>query len=523
MKRRIVFGAGAVVASLALSGIGGVGASAAFGADATATQIVDSTIIIETTPVGRKIVGLAVQYDGVVDVGTAAVEEAAFDVDVLLQGAGLPTVSGTHTPTDAYTNDTPELGDQESGTWVVLEFDATNPLSATSFRGTNYDLTGTYAVAQVGSLLADGSGVPARPDTVVPNSGFRTILVDEYGTGSYTGSNGLELPYRIFTPEVVEGQRVPLVLTLHGAGESGTDNYSQVAGNQISVAFADPARQAENPAFVLSPQRNPANGVWSSPNYRSTVIELVKKTIADNPEIDPNRIYLTGLSLGSMGSWAILPENPELFAGAILVCGLGDEAASVATLSELPIWATHSIDDPTVRYDVPGSDYRIFKAFESAGVPVTWSQWPGNAPDAAQEAFAAEARDRAAATGSTKIFTTFPAGTTPLIPHASWIPTYTNAVMLDWLFEQRAIDRVAPEVSSVTIDQRQQVVIEGADALSGVARIEYSTQKNKQSSTAWTAYTGPLHVDAATTLSIRVFDNAGNVSDVVEVNRKDLG
>ncbi|MGN6127274.1 MAG: glycoside hydrolase family 3 C-terminal domain-containing protein [Humibacter sp.] len=90
------------------------------------------------------------------------------------------------------------------------------------------------------------------------------------------------------------------------------------------------------------------------------------------------------------------------------------------------------------------------------------------------------------------------------------------------LTEGVIVDRVAPKIASVTLDQSQKIVVTATDELSGVARIEYSTQKNKQDASAWATYTGPLQVDAKSTVSFRAVDNAGNVSDVVEVNRKDL-
>jgi len=84
------------------------------------------------------------------------------------------------------------------------------------------------------------------------------------------------------------------------------------------------------------------------------------------------------------------------------------------------------------------------------------------------------------------------------------------------------IDYVAPRITSVELDTRQRIVIQATDDLSGVARIEYSTQKGKQAASPWVEYTGPLQVDAATTVSIRVVDSAGNVSEITQVNRKDL-
>jgi beta-glucosidase len=84
------------------------------------------------------------------------------------------------------------------------------------------------------------------------------------------------------------------------------------------------------------------------------------------------------------------------------------------------------------------------------------------------------------------------------------------------------VDRVAPEITSISLNQSQKIVVEATDELSGVTAIEYSTQKNGQEASAWTAYSGPLQVDAKSTVSFRVIDNAGNISTVTEVNRRDL-
>ena len=85
-----------------------------------------------------------------------------------------------------------------------------------------------------------------------------------------------------------------------------------------------------------------------------------------------------------------------------------------------------------------------------------------------------------------------------------------------------AVDRTAPEVTA-SLDARKRVVLAATDELSGVARIEYSTRKNKQPAPGWTLYTGPIEVDGKTLVFVRVIDAAGNVSEVQEVTRKQLG
>ena len=84
------------------------------------------------------------------------------------------------------------------------------------------------------------------------------------------------------------------------------------------------------------------------------------------------------------------------------------------------------------------------------------------------------------------------------------------------------VNATAPEVSA-SLDSKKRMVIEATDEFSGVARIEVSTKKGKQPASEWSEYTGPIEVDGKTVVLIRAVDAAGNVSDVKEVTRKDLG
>lgn len=410
--RRTLLGAG-----LAVPVLGTAVATTATADPARDRHAVDATAITTVTPVGYKVTGLAIEYDGIVHSGH--IDPGAFEVTATLTRPDAAPLTGARTV----------IGARASNRYITLDLAETDTLAAGTYNQTYtrfYDLTGAYTVRQVKNIGA----LPARPDVVVPNTGVRNPIVDDYASATFNG-----LAYRFFTPQVRPGRRYPLVVTLHGYGESGTDNFAQIAGNQLSVAFTNPAR----PAFVLSPQAppgTPGTDGWWNPDLRATVIALVRSTLATNRAIDPSRVYLAGLSMGSYGSWGLLPEHHDLFAGAVLTCGAGNETAATATLGDFPIWAVHSIDDAIVPYDAPGSDYRIFTALEAAGNPITWSEWPGTAPDRTQEAYAANARARAARSRSKHLFTTLPAGTTPLFSHGSWIPTFTNDVILDWLFTQ---------------------------------------------------------------------------------------
>ncbi len=148
---------------------------------------------------------------------------------------------------------------------------------------------------------------------------------------------------------------------------------------------------------------------------QSSLIELIERTIATQP-VDPDRVHLTGLSMGSMGTFDILPKHPDLFAAALPVTGYADQSAAQA-LSEIPIWATHSVDDGTVRYDREDSDVAVFRTIASLGTPVVFDEWAGDLPDAENEARAQAQWDAAKAAGAKHLFTTWTAGTTPVNAH----------------------------------------------------------------------------------------------------------
>ena len=106
---------------------------------------------------------------------------------------------------------------------------------------------------------------------------------------------------------------------------------------------------------------------------------------------------------------------------------------------DVPLWATHSIDDPTVNYTT--GTLALINALEAAGAPVTRGEWPGDLPDRAAEAEALRLWAQADAKDSHTLLTTYTAGTTPVNAHWSWVPTYLNDVMIDWLFSQDLQDR----------------------------------------------------------------------------------
>lgn len=421
-----------------------------------AASVVGVDVVAQVGPLGAAVTAVAIELDRVVSAPYTDLDEAAFAVR-----ATLDDVTAPRTVTDVYLSDSAEPGRaRPRGRVLVVELAAQDANAAVlRYDGTlnhRVALEGAYLVEVLDDvvdrrgrvLLAATGDALANDDVVIP-------VVDDFAVRARAGSSGVLLRYGLYSPgrdrspgshhgqrrgEGADATLYPLVVALHGSGERGTDGTTQLLANELGVAFAKPSRQASDPSFVLVPQApppsvqpvEPGQSVWEVPGVQSALLELVDRTVATYP-VDPDRVYLTGLSMGSMGTFDILPKRPDLFAAALPVTGYAD-LESAPVLKDIPIWATHSVDDTTVLFDRPDSDWNLMAAIEATGTPVTRDAWAANLPDEENEANARAQWARAEAEGSHTLFTAWTAGTTPVNPHFAWVPTYSDDVMVDWLY-----------------------------------------------------------------------------------------
>lgn len=172
----------------------------------------------------------------------------------------------------------------------------------------------------------------------------------------------------------------PCIVFLHGMGESGTDGLKQAAQG---LGQAIQWNQAAWPFIVIMPQKPDANKQWES--YDVAVMAILadaRKTY----NIDPDRIYLTGLSQGGHGTWELGARHAEVWAAIAPICGYGafgsdrqpDPAAAeaiAARVAKLPIWAFHGEADNVV---VPAHTCIIEEALKKAGATdAKFSYYPG--------------------------------------------------------------------------------------------------------------------------------------------------
>jgi len=184
------------------------------------------------------------------------------------------------------------------------------------------------------------------------------------------------LNYRILKPlNYNPNKQYPVHLFLHGAGERGNDNVSQlVHGGKL---FLKKENREQYNSWVIFPQA-PKNDWWGYKEpYKfdynvkeSKAMSLVVKLMDDfieRKDVDTNRVYVSGLSMGGMGTFVILNLRPEMFAAATPICGDGDPSLVSNYSKKVPIWIFHGSDDTVVS---PKKSLKMAKAIiENGGSP----------------------------------------------------------------------------------------------------------------------------------------------------------
>lgn len=260
---------------------------------------------------------------------------------------------------------------------------------------------------------------PTNPQIELDQNGF-------FRRDLYTDKQGNQLPYQWMTPwqkntpqkgklpektiKLPEtnssAAQYPLIIFLHGSGERGTQNHEQMR-NGVH-AFCEEWVREKYPHYLLVPQC-PPDQRWggTSKDWQSLfqeeptipgrmVLELVEKMIQEHPDIDPKRVYITGLSMGGFGTFDLLMRRPDLFAAGLPVCGGGDPRYA-DKIKDIPLWVLHGGLDDVV---LPRCSRRIVEALEKVGGKVKYTEYS-------------------------------------TMYHDVWNVVYYNPAVLEWLFAQR--------------------------------------------------------------------------------------
>jgi len=153
----------------------------------------------------------------------------------------------------------------------------------------------------------------------------------------------LETNYLLYLPEEYKtsAKEWPLILFLHGAGERGN--------NLEKVKVWGPPKIVEKdknfPFIVISPQC--PEGDWWTSFHQLEVLNTLVDNVVKNYNVDKSRIYLTGLSMGGYGTWALACEFPDKFAAIAPICG-GGEPRVTRKIKHIPTWVFHGKLDNVV-------------------------------------------------------------------------------------------------------------------------------------------------------------------------------
>lgn len=161
-------------------------------------------------------------------------------------------------------------------------------------------------------------------------------------------------------------KKLPLVIQLHGAGErgNGNDQLYLVDVHGFSKVVRDEAFECR----IVMPQC-PKNTFWVA--KIESVLSFIDRLKAEF-NVDDDRVYLTGLSMGGFGTWFTAMAKPELFAAIAPVCG-GGMPWNAGVLS-MPIWAFHGAADTVV---TPRHSDEMVETLEAIGADVTYSRVDG--------------------------------------------------------------------------------------------------------------------------------------------------
>jgi len=287
-----------------------------------------------------------------------------------------------------------------------------------------------------------------------------------------TGLDGglAALPFGLALPKGYDssgGTTYPLVVYLHGAGASGSDNHQQLE-RMTAEYFARSAKvSVACNAFVLAPQANQwVNINWGNGTYLQTDATHTDDThltaallgyltsTANNADlggvlgikaqhIDADRIYVVGDSAGACGVFEIVSRNPGLFAAAIEAHGTGPRNCA-AELAQTPFWMIHSPDDTTIPNKDIGAPGYPYGAGARGLLPLLDPNWgdPGQIT-VLDNPLGPLPIDPS--TGSRLIYTEFPAGYGHS-PAAGWTGDMTYTDVRPWLFAQ-----AVPEPATLTL------------------------------------------------------------------------
>lgn len=220
----------------------------------------------------------------------------------------------------------------------------------------------------------------------------------------------IHMDYLLYVPlgyKDNDSKKWPLILYLHGAGGSGTQP-DQIRREGLPAHLET---QHDFPFIVAAPQC-PLGVFW---NTREDELVAILDELTEHRNIDPDRVYLTGYSMGAYGVWQLAAHHRERFAAIAPVSGGGDPAYA-RKLGDMPTWIFHGLDDQVIR---SSESEKIAEAMRAAGAEVELTLYPG-------------------------------------MGHDCWKKVYANEGLYRWFLEHTAADRIVTETEAESMRDHEE-------------------------------------------------------------------
>ena len=216
---------------------------------------------------------------------------------------------------------------------------------------------------------------------------------------SFANEDGTASPYVVYVPESYDGSKpLPVILFLHGAGETKGGGKMPIEQGLMNGHMQKQIKKF--PAIVVVPQAEAVKsgvlGRWNPANPDGKrAVAMLDATIKDY-KCDASRQYLTGLSMGGFGTWAMAAAYPDRWACIVPICG-GGKLEDAEKIKDIPTWVFHGDADTAVKVE---QSRMMIKALKDAG----------GKPKYTEMAF---------------------------VGHNSWDPAYAVDELYTWMFSQK--------------------------------------------------------------------------------------
>jgi predicted peptidase len=256
------------------------------------------------------------------------------------------------------------------------------------FKTKESEMSGARILLMLMAIILLSFSVSARSRNAETGFLNRTVKV---GAEIYT--------YQVYVPaNWTKAKKWPMILFLHGAGERGNDGLIQT---EVGIGTLIRRHPDRIPAVVVMPQCA-TNRWWLQPEMQAQALKALEQSMKEFNG-DQTRTYLTGLSMGGNGTWAIASANPGKFAAIAPICAparistkygvkanpedMSEERYKTyaAKIGKTPVWIFHGDADPVV----PVTESRLMvEALKAAGGDVRYNEYPGVGHDSWNKAYA---------------------------------------------------------------------------------------------------------------------------------------